>query len=347
MLHIHEVDDVELAALRGQALLLVQLVVVVEFLGERWELVVIDHHGKAFGRVLAQERLDDGEGLTRARRADHPRRAERVHDIHPPLAELTLIVVAHRDVHAVLVLYLLLALLETLVLEVEAVFQKPFLQVLGDIVESHMDEDNTHHGGYHIQPPVQCDGIEAESEGQTEEPDGNQADEDAAHQGAEHLLHGVELQMLFVARADAGHADKHECRHLAPDEVAVVVDVPPLHARVQVAHDTAPKVKHLWVDGIHEELHNHRHIYQCAEYLVRRNQVFALFHASSRFIGLSLSVPLAVDADYVAAAQVEVVLGKEFLHRHDGLVAHARDASETVLAQFHNVAHLKELVTKN
>ena len=72
--------------------------------------------------MLTNERLDDGECLTTARGSYHPCTTERVHDVHPSLAKLTLIVVAHRDIHAVLIIFLLLALLETLVLKIKTVF---------------------------------------------------------------------------------------------------------------------------------------------------------------------------------------------------------------------------------
>ena len=77
---------------------------VVEFLRKGGKLVVIHHHGKAFPAVLTDERLDDGEGLTRAWRTHDPSTTERIDDVHPPPAELALVVVPHGDIHAVLVL---------------------------------------------------------------------------------------------------------------------------------------------------------------------------------------------------------------------------------------------------
>ena len=91
--------------------------------------------------MLTDERLDDGEGLTRARSADNPGASERVRDIDGALAELALIVVAHRDIDAILVVDDFLALLETLVLQVEAVFEQAFLQSLADVVKGDMDKD--------------------------------------------------------------------------------------------------------------------------------------------------------------------------------------------------------------
>ena len=93
--------------------------------------------------MLTDEWLDDGEGLTRTWRTHDPCATERIDNVHPSLAELTLVVVPHGDVHAVFVLLQLLTLLETLVLKVESVFQQTFLQELGDIVKSHMNTDCT------------------------------------------------------------------------------------------------------------------------------------------------------------------------------------------------------------
>ena len=102
--------------------------------------------------MLADERFDDGECLTRAWCADHPSAAEGVYYIHPALAELALIVVAHGDVDAILVLDFVGHLLEALVLEVEAVFQQTILQILGDIVKSHMAKHGAYDGHHKIQP---------------------------------------------------------------------------------------------------------------------------------------------------------------------------------------------------
>jgi hypothetical protein len=74
--------------------------------------------------MLTDERLYDAECLTRSRSTDNPSATEWIDNVHPSFAELSLVVVAHRDVHAVLVLYQFLTLLKRLVLKVEAVFQQ-------------------------------------------------------------------------------------------------------------------------------------------------------------------------------------------------------------------------------
>ena len=105
--------------------------------------------------MLPDERLDDGKGLSATRSADHPSSPERVADVHPSLAELSLVIVAHGHVDRILVLYQLRALLETFVFQIETVFQQAFFQELGDIIECHMDKDSTHYGCRHIEDDIQ------------------------------------------------------------------------------------------------------------------------------------------------------------------------------------------------
>ncbi len=125
VLNIDKVDDVELHPLGHSAILgvLVLQIVVVELGGKGRELVVIHYHGKALRAVLADERLDNGKCLARTGSTYHPRATKGIDDIHPSLAELAFIVIAHRNVHAILVLLQLPALLKALILEVKTVFQ--------------------------------------------------------------------------------------------------------------------------------------------------------------------------------------------------------------------------------
>ena len=82
--HIHEVDDIELASLGYFASGEVLAVVIVEFGGQCRKLVVIDNHSKALGTMLSDKWLNDGEGLTRTRSADHPCTSEGIDDVHRP-----------------------------------------------------------------------------------------------------------------------------------------------------------------------------------------------------------------------------------------------------------------------
>ena len=193
--------------------------------------------------MLTDERLDDGEGLTRAWRAYHPRTTERIDDVHPALAELSLVVVPHGDVHAVLVLLQLPALLETLVLEVETVFQQSFLQELGDVVEGDMHQYHTDDGSEHIEPGVQTEGVETEEHRITEQPYGQHNQQYAQQQRIEHLPTSVKLQMLLVSRSHTGDTYKQERCHLAIHEVAVTIDYPSFDAPMDVRHHAAQEVQ--------------------------------------------------------------------------------------------------------
>ena len=127
---------------------------VVQFGCQGRELVVVNDHGKAFCTVLTDEWLDDGECLTATWCAHYPGATERVHDIHPSLAELALIVVAHGDIHTVFVVFLLLALLKTLVFKIETVFHQSFLQELRDVVQGDMHQYRSDDGCHHIENGV-------------------------------------------------------------------------------------------------------------------------------------------------------------------------------------------------
>ena len=170
--HIHEVDDVELAALWQLAQLLVLPVMIVQLGRQSGKLIVIHDHHEALGGMLPDERLDDGEGLSASRRADHPCTSERVADVHPSLTELALVVIAHRNVHAVVVLHFFLTLFEALVLEVKAVFHQPVLDVFRDIVKCHMNQYHACQGGCHIEDDVYGQRVQLHPHRMAEQPYG-------------------------------------------------------------------------------------------------------------------------------------------------------------------------------
>ena len=132
---------------------------VVQFCGQCRELVVVDYHRKTLGRMLLDERLDDGECLTRSRRTDNPCASEGIDDVHPALTELPLVVVSHGDVHRIFVLLKLLILLKRLVFQIETVIKESCLQMLGCIIKSRMNEQRSEYRCYHIYPDVCADGI--------------------------------------------------------------------------------------------------------------------------------------------------------------------------------------------
>ena len=62
--------------------------------------------------MLTDKWLYDAEGLTRSRSTDNPSATERIDNVNPSFAELRLVVIAHRYIYAILILYQFLALLE-------------------------------------------------------------------------------------------------------------------------------------------------------------------------------------------------------------------------------------------
>ena len=194
------------------------------------------------------------------------------------MSELALVVIAHRDVDTVVVFDLLLALDEGLVLEVEPVLQQALLEELRNVVQGDMDEYRPDHGGEHVKPPVQVDGINVRTHRMAEQPDGQDHDEKAGNERVEHHLTGIELQLLLVPGSDAGDADEEQGRDLAPDEVPVGVDEPTFHPRVQVHEDASPEVQHGGIDRIEEELQDERHVDEAPEDLVSYDKVLTLFH---------------------------------------------------------------------
>ena len=230
------------------------------------EFVVVDNHSKAFGTVLPDERLDNRKDLTQTRRSDNLGASERIDDVDPALAGLSLVVVPHRDVNAILVLLLLLTLFEALVLKVEAVFEQTFLEELGYVVECDMHQ---YDGREHIEDDVQKQGIEAHLHRVVEEPHREYKQHQTAHQRIQYLTAGIKLQMFFVARANAGYADKHECGNLAVHKIAVVVNHPPLDTVVNIHEDATPVVKCCGVNRILEELHQYRDVDDRTKYLIK------------------------------------------------------------------------------
>jgi hypothetical protein len=102
----------------------------------------------------------------------------------------------------------------------------------------------------------------------SEQPYGQDKQKQSAGQGKNHLLAGVELQMLLVPRTDTGDADQQYRGYLAVHEMAVLIDRPSLDTSVDVSQYAAPLVEYCRVNGILEELQQNRHIDDCTEYLV-------------------------------------------------------------------------------
>ena len=229
--------------------------------------------------MLTDERLDDRKGLTRSRRTHHERTTEGVIDVNPAMTELTVIVVAHGDVHAVLGIDALLVLFETLVLEVEAVFHQSLLQVLRHVVECHMDAHRADDGGHHVEPDAQREYPQAVVQPVgVVEPHGQQDQHESDDNGPEHHLTGIELNLFLIAGADAGDNDQQERGNLTISEVARLVNQPASHALMQVGQHSGERVEQLRIAGILEKLNDQRDVDDDSEYAVNALYLFRLFH---------------------------------------------------------------------
>ena len=127
---------------------------IVKFSGKCRKFVVIDHHRKALGTMLADERFYDAERLTAARSSDYPCSSETVAYRHPSLAKFTFVIVPHRYIHAILVLNLLFALLETFILKVEPVYTQSLLEELRDVIQCDMYQYHTDKRGRHVEDDI-------------------------------------------------------------------------------------------------------------------------------------------------------------------------------------------------
>ncbi len=108
-----------------------------------------------------------------------------------------------------------------------------------------MNQDSPEDCGCHVQPDVQTKGKKHGHNPMAKEPQRQDCDEQTGYDGIEYLFACVELQMLLVASADAGDADEQKSGQFGVDEMAVVVDEPPLHAVMDVHNHTSEVVEHL------------------------------------------------------------------------------------------------------
>ena len=88
--------------------------------------------------MLPNIRFYDRECFTGARSSHYPCASERIDDVDPAMAEFALIVEAHRYVYGIRITDTLCGLLETLVLQVESVFEHAASEVLGYIVKCYL-----------------------------------------------------------------------------------------------------------------------------------------------------------------------------------------------------------------
>jgi hypothetical protein len=84
--------------------------------------------------------------------------------------------------------------------------------------------------------------------------------------------------MFLVACTNASDADAKDSGKFTPYKVSIMVDKPPFHAVMDIADDTTPVVKQLWVYGILKELNHERDVDECSEYLIGSLKFFGFFH---------------------------------------------------------------------
>jgi len=227
---------------------------IIQLLGKRRELIVINDHSKTFGTMLTDKRLDNRECLTTTRSTDYPCSTKGVDDIDPSFAELAFVIIPHRNVHTIFIVDIIAHLLKTLVLKIEAVFQKSILQILGDVVKSNVAKhcsDNRHDK---IQP---CTTIQSEEIGRPmliEHPYGQEHQDNANRNRINDHLLGIELQMFLVSRADAGYADNQQRHHLTMKHMAILIHIHQFNTVMYVHEDATPMIQHIGVYGILEEL---------------------------------------------------------------------------------------------
>ena len=148
--HVNEVDDSELTSFGESVLFLVLSIVVVELGGQSGELIVIHHHGEALFGVLSDIGFYHREGLTGTRSSHNPCSSEGIDDVDPAMSELPLVVESHRDIYGVGVADAFCRLLETLVLQVEPVFEHAASEVFGNVVQGYMYQNRSYYGEQHI-----------------------------------------------------------------------------------------------------------------------------------------------------------------------------------------------------
>ena len=160
MADIGEVDDTEGTVFRQMTVLLVLVVVVKQLPGKCRELIVIDHHRKALGRMLADKGVNDAEGLTRAGSAKDKCTTERIGDVDIAVVHLVLVVEDHRYIDGILIADFFLRLLERFILEVETVIAYFAAHVLADGITSLVNEHDSEKGTYGIYNTVKVESEE-------------------------------------------------------------------------------------------------------------------------------------------------------------------------------------------
>ena len=77
----------------------------------------------------------------------------------------------------------------------------------------------------------------------TENPHGQDSDEDSADERIEHLLTGIELQMLLIPGTNTGDTNDKNRGYFTPYQITIIIDEPPFDSVMNIANYAAPVVK--------------------------------------------------------------------------------------------------------
>jgi len=165
--------------------------------------------------VLADERVNDAEGLTGAGCSQDDGSTEGIDDVDPAVVQTLLVVVDHRDIDTVLVLFLVPALLKALVLKVPFVIANLHAQVFGNGIEALVDEHRAGDGAEDIEATVEGITGERAVEWHIIEDEAHDDHGRSGKYGIEHHRLEVPLQTLACSRSDTGNGDTDEFHHLA------------------------------------------------------------------------------------------------------------------------------------
>ena len=164
---------------------------------------------------MPDERVDDAEGLTGAGRSQDDGGTEGVDDVDPAVVQTLLIVVDHRDIDTVLVLFLVPALLEALVLEIPFIVANLHAQIFGDGIEALVDEHRAGDGAKDIETAVEGITGKGAVEWHIIEDEAHDGHGRSGKDGIEHHRLEIPFQALARSRSDTGNGDTDEFHHLA------------------------------------------------------------------------------------------------------------------------------------
>ena len=164
---------------------------------------------------MPDERVDDAEGLSGAGRTKDDGGAEGVDDVDPAVVQFLLVVIDHRDVDAVLVLFLVTALLEALIVKIPFIIANLHAQVLRDGIEALVDKHRADNGAENIESSIEWITGKGTVEGHAVEDEAQDYHGCSGEDRIEH--HGLEipLQALACFRTDTGNGDADKFHHLA------------------------------------------------------------------------------------------------------------------------------------